>query len=543
MRRFLGPGQAGKLLSVVFAFVAMVTANIIGARHFSRWDMTENKRYSLSRPTIETLHSLPGTMEVWVLMGPGDPLGESVKQLLVSYRAETDKLDVKYIDPDRDTAKFEDVKRRFHIEAGRTEDGRLVADAVIVVAREDKHWFVTASDLFEVSGTSEGRAKPREEEAVTGAIRNVLGGQKSVLCFSVGHGEMSLDDGTDRGLGQLRTLLEKDNYTVHPVDTTAPGAERVWEGCDVAVVAGPRGPWKKEEAEALRTFAMSGGNVLVGVSPITGDSPTGMQSAGLDSVLSPFGVKLEDALAVERDPKRVIEGEGLGFYAEVRPHAVTSGLLPSEDGQKTTPRVKVKFARALRHSSEPGAASALDLLATTDQAFGVTDVSGAASWSGPPERKGTDVPGPVILAMASERPKLTANAPHGPRMIVMASASFFVGQNWRETLADRGAALFLDSVVSWLAAKPVVLDIPERQSLSLGVKMDEASISDVRRYVLIYMPLAIAILGGTILYLRKKGEGGTKKAKTSGAPAPKDTKKRKKKDASSEASKDKDAES
>jgi type I restriction enzyme R subunit len=59
----------------------------------------------------------------------------------------------------------------------------------------------------------------------------------------------------------------------------------------------------------------------------------------------------------------------------------------------------------------------------------------------------------------------------------MASASFFVGQNWRETLADRGAALFLDSAVSWLAAKPEVLDIPERQSLSLGVKMDEAAMN------------------------------------------------------------------
>jgi hypothetical protein len=252
---------------------------------------------------------------------------------------------------------------------------------------------------------------------------------------------------------------------------------------------------------------MSGGNVLLGVSPITADTPSGMQSAGLERVLAPFGVKLEDALAVERESKKVLEGEGLGFYAEVRPHAVTTGLLPSEDGQKTTPRVKVKFARTLRHLSEPGSASALDLLATSDKAFGVTDVSGAASWNGPPEKKVTDVPGPVVLAMASERPKLTANASHGPRLVVMASASFFVGQNWRETLADRGAALFTDSAVSWLAAKPEILDIPERQSLSLGVKLDEASIADVRLYVLVYMPLAVAVLGATILYLRRKGEG------------------------------------
>ena len=523
MKRFftLGPGQLVKLLSIVFAFVAMFFVNVIGARHFSRWDVTESKRYSLSPPTRDTLKSLPGPVEVWVLMGPGDPLEQSVKQLLVSYRAESSKIDVKYIDPDRDTVQFEDVKRRFHIEAGRTEDGRLVADAVIVVAKDDKHWFITASDLFEVSGAKEGRAKPREEEALTLALRNVLGGKKSVLCFSQGHGEMSLDDGTDRGLGELRSVLEKDNYVARTVDTTTPDAHDPWKDCDVAIVAGPRGPFKASEADALRTYALSGGNVLIAVSPITADSPNGMQNAGLSPVLAPFGIELVDVLATEREESKIIEGEGLGFYAAVRPHAVTTGLLPPEDNSHgVVPRVKVKFGRALKHVSQEGSAAALDVLGTTDKAYGVADVSGAAQWNGPPPQTPKDLAGPLVIAMASERPKLEPSAPHGPRAIVLASASFFVGSNWREPLADRGAALFVDSAVSWLAAKPQVLDIPEKQAVAAGLKLDDASIASVRMYVLVYMPLAIIALGLTVGFFRRQSEGKPRaKSATSGKPA------------------------
>jgi hypothetical protein len=522
----LGPGQIGKLASVLFAFIAMFVGNVIATRHYSRWDLTESKRYTLSPPTIQTLHDLPGTIEVWVLLSPGDPLGDSVKHLLTAYRAETTKLDVKFIDPDRDTIQFEDTKRRFHIEAGRTEDGRVIADAVIVVAKDDKHWFITASDLFEVSGTKESRAKPREEEALTQAIRNVLGGEKSVICFTSGHGEMSLEDGTDRGLGQLKVVLEKDNFVARVVDTTAPDQHEPFKGCDVAAVIGPRGPFKKEEADTLRTYAMGGGNILVAVSPITADTPTGMQGAGLEPALEPFGIKLADALAVERDPSKVIEGEGLGFYALARPHPITSGLVPDPDKTShggTTPRVKVKFARALQHVSVQGGGAALDLLVTSDKAFAVADVSGAQSWTGPPDKKDADIAGPITLAMASERAKLSASAPHGPRAVVVASASLFTGTSWKEPLADRGAALFVDSSLSWLAAKPQLLDIPQKESVSAGLKLDEASLKDIRSYVLIYMPLAAIVLGIAIAWFRRQSEG-----KPAPAPAKASQKKKKK---------------
>ena len=72
--------------------------------------------------------------------------------------------------------------RRFKIDTGRTEDGHVVTDAVMVVSKGDKHWFVGASDMVSLSSTDDGKVQPREEQAITAAIRNVIGGDKTKLC-------------------------------------------------------------------------------------------------------------------------------------------------------------------------------------------------------------------------------------------------------------------------------------------------------------------------------------------------------------------------
>ena len=119
-----------------------------------------------------------------------------------------------------------DLQRRFGLEAGRTEDGRVGTDAVVIVASADRHWFLTREDLFEQA--DDVHVKPREERALTRAIRSVLGGDRIRLCFTSGHGELSLEPDRDsrESLGAVRSLLEKDNYELTRVDLAAQPALR-----------------------------------------------------------------------------------------------------------------------------------------------------------------------------------------------------------------------------------------------------------------------------------------------------------------------------
>ena len=439
----LGTTEAVSLAGVVAAMLLGLLVNVLGARHYARWDWTSSKRYSLTPATVATLRELPDTVELWVMLGSSDPLAQSVKQLLVAYLAETTKLDVHYVDPDKDRLALEDVRRRFKIQAGVTEEGHVATDAIMVVARGQKHWFLGATDMVEIAEGDDPRAKPKEEQAITGAIRNVLGGDKVRLCFTAGHGEMSLTDGGEQGLGLVKDILEKDNYDAVAVDTTEPNQHEPFKGCAVAVIAGARAPFNPDEEARLKTYLLEGGSVLVALSPINAKTETGMEPAGLGEALSPFGIALQDALIVETDPQFSLpKMHGDQYIVTPRTHPVTAALVRSEGAApRDPPRVVVYHARPLRHVSPPGAAGAVDLLATSAASFAMTSLVGASEWADVPEKKDKDEAGPLIVAMASERPKISPSAPHGPRAVVLGSSYALVDRSGRHDLGQlRGVA-------------------------------------------------------------------------------------------------------
>ncbi|MDP9034600.1 MAG: GldG family protein [Myxococcota bacterium] len=501
--------ESGQLLQLAGVLAAVVLAgivNVLGARHFTRWDWTRDRRWSLSPATLETLRSLQRPVEVWAIVGDGDPLASTLNPLLASYRAQSSQIDVHWIDPDRDTVQLTALQRRFGLEAGRAEDGRVATDAVLIVATADKHWFLTPQDLFEAS--DDVRVKPREERAMTTAIRSVLGGEKARLCFTTGHGELSLEPGRDerQWLGAWRDLLDKNNYELVTVDATSPGVDAPFAACSVVVIAGARAAFAPNEASRLRSWLLAGGALLAAVGPVDAATSTGMAPAGLDDVLAPFGIALTDDLVHDLDPGvAVVETHGEGFFVTARPHAVTASLVAG-GSEAHPPRIAMFYTRSLRHVSPPGASTAADLLVTTASAFAKESIAGAATWADLPPREPTDATGPFVVAMASERPRAATTDPHGPRVVVVGSRFVLSEDNWRQPRPLHGTAFFVDSALSWLAARPQVVDVPDRAEIAAGMRVSEAGRDEVRRYVLGLMPLAALLLGVAVWAWRKSSE-------------------------------------
>ncbi len=502
--------KASQLVGVVMAVVVVVLLNVASARRFTRWDWTANKRYSLSPATVQTLHDLPDVLQVWVLLGSADPLGQSVKQLLVAYQGETGKLEVHYVDPDRDTLAFEDLRKRFSIDSGRTEAGHIVADAVVVVARGENHWFVTSGELVELADADAARVRPREERALTLAIRNVVGGgTKLRLCFTSGHGEMSPLDAGERGAGALREILEKDNFTVAQVDLSSAETQKPLEGCAVAIVAGLQSPFAPEESERLRTWLLEDGNLFLAASPLPPTMrPDSRPSTGeFSRVLGPFGIALDADIVTEPalDEALALSG-GFRFLAQARKHPVTAALVAS-DHARDVPRIVVDFTRSMHASTESGSVIANELLSTSPRAYGLVRLEGAAEWKETPKQQAGDLSGPLTLAMAAERPRASAAKLRGPRVVVTGTSRMLGGSAFREAATYRGGALFASSALSWLASKPQILDVPEKAAVATGMRVSEASRSEIRRYVVFFMPATVAMLGIAMAVFRRAGEG------------------------------------
>jgi hypothetical protein len=517
-----GTGAAIKIsasLGIVAAMALAVLVNILVARHYRRWDWTRGGLYTLSDATLQTLHRLEEPIHVYVLLSANDPLTISALHLLESYRGETSRLVVESTDPDRRPADFLAVQQRFGIVAGRTEDGKIVTDAAIVVARGDVPHFITLRDLVATDEEDDLRRRPRLEQALTAGIRSVLSKERPKICFSTGHGEGAIEPGAGPGaggLGPFRESLVKNNFEVQNIGPASVEDPKALDACQVLVIAGPTEKVPAEDVTRFKAYAEKGGSVFVAAGPVFDNARGRMVPRGLDDLLALFGLTEREDFIFELDPKRRLpQGYGEAFTPSPPPHAITEGLIKSADRGLA---VVMTVASSLAPTGA-GAAAPAPLLVTSDQAFGMVDFFTWSKERTPPVPGPSDHPGPLTVAFASELPKRGGDsAPHGPRMVAVGSASVLYGANWQaEEL--RGGAVFVESAIAWLAARPVLLDIPSKPAFAAGLRVSDAWLASTFRYVVLYIRLASVLLGVAV-YLRRRSTERRTEAPRAPPPAP-----------------------
>jgi hypothetical protein len=503
--------KLGTSLGIVLAMVLAALLNVLVTRHYTRWDWTSGGSFTLSPATLTTLHGLAEPLRIHVVLSSDDPLRISVAQLLESYRAETTHLDVDLVDPDRDVAEFLALRERYQLVPGRTEDGRIVTDASIIVAQGERRYFLTGNDLVKVEDEEDMTARPRLEQALTGAIRAVTKGEAPRICFSSGHGEPTLDRGGPEGLGALGDRLAKNNYetTTVPPFKESRNAEP-WKGCAVLVVPGPTEKVPAEDIDAMRRFIEAGGSALVTVGPQPNDAQDGYLELGLDPLLALAGVELGKDFVFEVDPRyRPTQGLGETFTPLPRAHAITDGLLRAAE-RDTSLAVVLTVASSLRTKTD-AQVPPTPLLVTSDASFGMAKFLEWAQNPSEPKLAEGDTKGPLTVAVAAEHPQRVADAAHGARVVVVSSSSAVFGANWQNTEL-RATALFIESAISWLASAPPNLDIPNKPVFTAGLRLSDDDLAAVFRYVVVVMPLSAALMGLAVA-LRRRGSERKKPAK------------------------------
>ena len=183
------------------------------------------------------------------------------------------------------------------------------------------------------------------------------------------------------------------------------------------------------------------------------------------------------------------------------------GLVPSDE-VRDVPKVVLDIVRPLRRGTST--ATVTDLIGTSPSSFAVNEErAGEIARSASrdiPERRGSDRAGPFVLAMASEGLKATNTAPHGPRVVVVGSSYAFATSAFRAPLPWHGTAFFMGNAIAWLAAKPALLDVPDKPTVGAGLRMSVEVEGEVRRYVLAYMPLAGVVFGVMVGVRRRSTE-------------------------------------
>jgi hypothetical protein len=490
-------------VGVAAAIVIAVFVNVLGARHYRRWDWTADGLYTLSHVTEETLTALSEPIDVWVLSSESEPVTLTLRHLLTNYRAKSDRLHLHFIDPDTNPAELFAAQQKLGIVAGKAENGHVVTDATVVIVRGERKHYLGAGELVRVEQGGEMRVRPQVEKMLTAGLREVLSGEPVSICVTTGHGEASLESGGEEGLGPLVQRLSKSNYRVMPLPplTELDGKDPITD-CALVIVASPKQRLAKAEVERLRLHFEASGNLLLATGPLPDEGKRGFVSVGLEPLFAAGGLKLRQELVFERNSeRRASAGQGEMFLATLAEHEATSALRIAGDA------LPIVIVESSSLEMLPNASSKPEpLLETSSDAFGMADVFAWAESGKSPEPAATDSRGPLHLAYAAELPKTRPSAEHGPRLVALASSSYLLGRNWSNPQLQ-GTALFVESLISWLASKTIVLDIPEKRGRPpVGLRLTEDVLQTVLLEVVVALPLAVLAIGVVIRFRRNASE-------------------------------------
>jgi len=461
---------AGAAVMVLLALGIVVAANAISVRHNTRWDLTENKRNSVSPQTIQVLRTL-----------------KSPVTAIAFYRSDT---------PGKKTA--EDLLAQYKTYSGGKFEWRLEdTDKAPGLARE---YGVESYGTVVLKSAPDGQAKTEkvldtEEEKLTNALVKLTRSGKRIVYIVKGHGEREVANTERGGFSQAKEQMEKANYEVK--ELVLAREAKVPDDAALLILPGPRTDLFPQELEAVDAYIARGGKVFFMATPF--------QAEGLAKYLQKYGITLDDDVVIELNPIGQLFGVGplVPIINQYDSHPITKDL----GGVMTL----FPLTRSLEAAKTPPKGVNLQSLASTSaQSWGETDRSvfqrGEAKHD-PGEKMG---PLPVAI-VATIDPQATAKAESKPegteekkpakaRIVVVGTADFASNQ----FLGAQGNRDFFLNVVSWLAEQEDLISIRPKDT-----RQNPIILTSAQSNLVLWLPLAVlpgaVLIGGIMVVVHRRG--------------------------------------
>ena len=478
------------LLAFFVSLVAIaVMVNYLSFRHYKRWDWTTAGVFTLSERSVEMLRSLEQDVDIYVFLGIGETEFADIDELLEQYKAQSQRVRVHRVDPDREQAKYKILADRFGLSSVATDVG-MIAPIPIVVATIDGQRKIERDQLikqdFESQGELSGaKISLESERALTGAILGLSVGEETKICVSQGHGEWELSGAGRRSLIAMSAELDWEHVAIEAVVLT--GSEAVPETCDALFVIGPLRAFGPPQVQALATFLDQGGGVLLALDPVL--DKKSLSPTGLESLLSERGVTLGQDLVLELSDRHLLSPSPLEAFiaADFSEHRVVDEIRGAGGG------IAFGVVRSVRPTQE---GLAQTLVRASQASYGETDppsldnVDMDSLGAGP-----DDTQGPVSLAVA-----LHDETTRG-RLVVIGDADWLLA-DYLQTPQFSNVDL-LSSVTGWLGQRESLISIAPRQTDAQSVIMTEEDLDVVLVRVVGLLPLSFLIAGLGVWWSRR----------------------------------------
>ncbi len=444
----------------VLGIIAVVEA--LSLRHSHRFDLTANKRYSLSPQSQRLLADLLQPVKVSAFFQDTQTGRETAKDLLDQYAYYGKQFTYEFIDPDRNPG----LAKRY----GITSYGTIVLE----------------------SGDKEEKVLVADEENLTNALLKVIREGKKVVYFLEGHGEHSINNTEREGYSEAKRAIESQNYVVNSLNLLTEG--KMPDDASILMIAGPRKDLLEAELAEITRFIERGGKVMFLIDP---EGPL-----GLPPYLADYGILVVEGVVV--DPVSRLFGMDYltPVIASYEQHPITKNF---EVASFLPLALSVKAANTM-----PERVSAQALAKTSPNSWlerGQDERQGIARGEGRlAYNEGIDEKGPVsVAAVATVTPRREGSTDQESKKarIVVFGDSDFASNNYLNLSGNRD--LFLNTV-SWLAEEENLIAIRPKESGSFFAPVTATQERLIFWLSMIVLP-AVVVGSGVATYIWRRQSG------------------------------------
>jgi ABC-type uncharacterized transport system involved in gliding motility auxiliary subunit len=400
-------GSNTMLMSVFFIGI-LVVVNFLAYQNQKRWDLTQDKQFTLAKETVETLQRLPQPVVAQAFFA--NMSKDTAKGLLDQYSFNSrGKFSYKFIDPRQDPI----LANEMNI----TQDGSIV---------------LTMGDRRETVANA-------SEQDISGALVRLMSNKVTVY-FLTGHGESSPDDTGDTSFSSLKSGLETKNYTVKTLNLLS--ENKIPADARAVIIGGPKKALTDDEVKILGAFLNNGGSVV-----LMYDSPF---ITGQENTPDPLVNYMGDSWGIVLGNNLVLDATSQ--YPEV---AVQNKVNDHPITQQSKSVVSVfPTARSVTKGKDLQDVAVTELILTAPfpNSYAETNFQSLKDGNNQPDAK--DLEGPVSVAASGE------NMTSKGRVVVFGDPDFATNAYYN-TLGNGSLAI---NAIDWATAQENLINLTPKAS-------------------------------------------------------------------------------
>ncbi|RKS14256.1 gliding motility-associated ABC transporter substrate-binding protein GldG [Flavobacterium sp. 120] len=328
--------KKNNLKSVLIILAIVVLANVIGSSFFHRFDLTKDKRYTLSPTSLNIIKQVQNPLSIKVYMQGDLPaefkrLQQETKQLLEEFQAYNKNIVFEFVDPlENEDASMDNIKDLYRKgltpinitvdDKGKQSQAMVFPWAIAVYDNKEVNIPLLKNIMGATTTQKVIGSVQHLEYSIAEALNKITKAKQKKIAVIKGNGELQ-DILMAKFLLQVRESYHIGPFTLDSVAKSPVESLKALEKYDLAVIAKPTETFTDAEKQVLDQFIINGGKTLWLIDQVTAEMDSLYDSSGatlaypkdlnLNDMFFKYGIRINPDLVKDEQgsPIKLATGE------------------------------------------------------------------------------------------------------------------------------------------------------------------------------------------------------------------------------------------